>query len=96
MQAELEKTRQDLEDLMQVSSLYIKDPNLAKAEVDKRRKTSKSQVAGLENDREAAPQSLKKRERELASLKLEIDNEDERIWLLKSQLLRRTVTSIQC
>ena len=31
-------------------------------------------------------QFIKKRERELTSLKLEIDNEDERIKLLKAQL----------
>lgn len=44
MQAELQKTRQDLEDLRQVSSSYIKDLKSAKAKVDKRLKTSKSQV----------------------------------------------------
>jgi DNA repair exonuclease SbcCD ATPase subunit len=86
VQAELEKTRQDLEDLRQVSSSYIKDLKSAKAKVDKRLETSKSQVAGLEKDLEVARQSIKERERELASLKLEIDDEDERIRLLKAQL----------
>ena len=52
MQAELEKTRQDLEDLRQVLSSYIKDLKSIKAEVDKRLETSKSQVTGLEKDLE--------------------------------------------
>ena len=86
VQAELDKTKQDLEDLRQVSSSYIKDLKSAKAEVDKRLETSKSQVTGLEKGLEAARQSVKERERELASLKLEIDDEDERIRLLKAQL----------
>ncbi|KAH6663814.1 hypothetical protein B0J14DRAFT_661754 [Halenospora varia] len=63
-----------------------RDLKSAKAEVDKRLETSKSQVTGLEKDVEAARQSIKERERELASLKLEIDDEDERIRLLKAQL----------
>jgi hypothetical protein len=40
-------------------------------------------VTGLEKDLEAARQFIKERKRELASLKLEIDDEDERIRLLK-------------
>jgi chromosome segregation ATPase len=56
------------------------------AEVDKRLETSKSQVTGLKKDLEAARQSIKERERELVSLKLKIDNKDERIRLLKAQL----------
>jgi hypothetical protein len=43
-------------------------------------------VTGLEKDLEVARQSVKERERELANLKLEINNEDERIRLLKAQL----------
>jgi hypothetical protein len=39
---ELEKIRQDLKDLKQVLSLYIKDLKLAKAKVNKRLKTLKS------------------------------------------------------
>jgi chaperonin cofactor prefoldin len=42
VQAELEKTRKDLEDLRQILSLYIKDLKSAKAKVDKRLKTLKS------------------------------------------------------
>jgi hypothetical protein len=44
------------------------DLKSAKAEVDKRLETSKSQAAGLEKDLEAARQSIKERERELAIL----------------------------
>ncbi len=84
VQAELEKTRQDLEDLRQVLSLYIKDLKSAKAKVNKRLETSISQAAGLEKDLEATRQSINKRERELASLKPEINNKDERIRLLKA------------
>ncbi|KAI4264666.1 MAG: hypothetical protein L6R42_000235, partial [Xanthoria sp. 1 TBL-2021] len=43
---------------------------------------------GLEEDLEAARQFITERERELASLKLEIDNEDERIRSLKAQLFK--------
>lgn len=43
-------------------------------------------MTSLEKDLEAVQQSIKKSERELASLKLEIDDEDERIRLLKAQL----------
>lgn len=86
VQAELDKTKQDLKDLRQVSSSYLRDLKSAKAEVDKRLETSKSQVTGLEKDLEAAQQSIKERERELASLKLEIDDEDKRIRSLKAQL----------
>jgi hypothetical protein len=43
-------------------------------------------VDGLEKDLEVARQSIKERKRELVSLKLEIDYEDERIRLLKVQL----------
>jgi hypothetical protein len=45
-------------------------------------------VTGLKKDLEVARQSIKERERELASLKLKIDNEDERIRLLKAQLFK--------
>jgi hypothetical protein len=44
----------------------------------------KSQVTGLEKDLEAAQQFIKKRKRELISLKLEIDDKDEYIRLLKA------------
>jgi len=47
IQAELEKTRQDLENLRQVLSLYIKDLKLVKAKVNKRLKTLKNQVTSL-------------------------------------------------
>ena len=87
VQAELDKTKQDLKDLRQVSSLYWAVLKSAKAEVDKRLEASKSRVTGLEKDLKAARQSIKERERELASLKLKIDNKDERIRLLKAQLL---------
>jgi hypothetical protein len=40
-------------------------------------------VTSLERDLKVARQSIKERERELASLKLEIDDEDERIKSLK-------------
>lgn len=40
-------------------------------------------MTGLEKDIEVVRLSIKERERELASLKLEIDNKDERIRLLK-------------
>ena len=86
VQAERDKTKQDLEDLRQISSSYWAELKSAKAEVDKRLEASKSRVAGLENDLETARQSIKERERELASLKLQINDEDERIRLLKAQL----------
>jgi chromosome segregation ATPase len=54
--------------LRQILGLYIKDLKSAKAEVNTRLKTSESQVTGLEKDLEAARLSIKKRERELASL----------------------------
>jgi hypothetical protein len=41
-------------------------------------------VTGLEKDLEAARQSIKERERKLINLKLKIDDEDERIKLLKA------------
>ena len=77
-----------MEDLRQVSSSYIKDLKSFKAEVDKRLKTLKSQVTGLEIDLEAARQSIKERERELVSLKLKINNKNQRIRLLKTQLFK--------
>jgi hypothetical protein len=40
-------------------------------------------VTGLEKDIEVAKQFIKERKRELASLKLEINNKNERIRLLK-------------
>ena len=68
--------------------MYIKDLKSFKAEVDKRLKTLKSQVTGLEIDLEAARQSIKERERELVSLKLKINNKNQRIRLLKTQLFK--------
>jgi hypothetical protein len=72
--------------LRHISSSYIKDLKSANAEVGKRLETSKSQVTGLEKDLEVARLSIKERERELAGLKLEINNQDERIRLLLVQL----------
>ena len=43
-------------------------------------------MTGLEEDLEAARQSIKERETELAGLRLDIDDDDERIRLLKAQL----------
>jgi hypothetical protein len=45
-------------------------------------------VTSLEKDLKVARQSIKKRERELVSLKLEINNKDKRIRLLKTQLFK--------
>ena len=63
VQAELEKTRQDLADLRHASSLCIKDRKLAKVKVDKGLEISKIQVAGLGKGLEAARQSSKGRDR---------------------------------
>ncbi|PMD60221.1 uncharacterized protein K444DRAFT_629622 [Hyaloscypha bicolor E] len=64
-QEELEKTRQDLGDLRQLSGSYIKKLKLAKADAEKRLEASKSRVTGLEEDLEVARQSIKERETEL-------------------------------
>jgi chromosome segregation ATPase len=82
----LEKTRQDLGNLRQLSGSYIKELKLAKADAEKRLEASKNRVTGLKEDLEAARQFIKERETELAGPKLNIDDNDERIRLLKIQL----------
>jgi len=88
VQEELEKTRQDLGDLRQLSGSYIKKLKSAKADAERRLEASKSRVTGLEEDLEAAQQSIKEKETELVGLKLDIDNDDERVRLLKAQLFK--------
>jgi chromosome segregation ATPase len=86
VQAELEKTRQDLENLRQLSGSYIKELKTVKADTEKRLEASKSRIIGLEKDLEAVQQSIKERETELAGLKLNITDNNERVRLLKAQL----------
>jgi chromosome segregation ATPase len=86
VQEELEKARQGQEDMRQQSVKWLKKLKSAKITYETTLKASQRQIAGLEKDLEAAKQSNKVRETELASPKLDIDDVDERIRLLKAQL----------
>ena len=74
--------------MRQLSGSYIKELKSAKADAERRLEASKSRVTGLEEDLEAAQQSIKEKETELVGLKLDIDNDDERVRLLKAQLFK--------
>jgi chromosome segregation ATPase len=88
VQAKLKKTRQDLENLRQLLSLYIKELKIAKADAKKRLKAFKSRVISLEKDLEVAQQFIKERKIKLISLKLNINNNNKRVRLLKAQLFK--------
>ena len=64
--------------------MYIKELKTTKADVEKRLEASKSRIIGLEKDLEAARQSIKERETELVGLKLNINNNNKRVRLLKA------------
>jgi chromosome segregation ATPase len=70
--------------LRQLSGSYIKELKTVKADAKKRLEASKSRVTGLEKDLEVTRQSIKKRETELAGLKLNINNNNKRVRLLKA------------
>jgi hypothetical protein len=70
--------------LRQLLGSYIKELKSVKADAKKRLKASKSRVIGLEEDLEVARQSIKERETELVGLKLNINDNNERIRLLKA------------
>ena len=70
--------------MRQLSGSYIKELKTAKADAKKRLKAFKSRIISLEKDLKAAQQSIKERETKLAGLKLNIDNNNERVKLLKA------------
>lgn len=72
--------------MRQLLGSYIKELKLVKADTEKRLEASKSRVIGLEEDLEAARQFIKEREIELVGLKLNINNNNKHIRLLKAQL----------